>query len=329
MPAAILGLDIGGANLKAFHTTAGLACLTPFPLWRNPAGLTDALRSLTAGLPAADAFAVTMTGELCDCFPSKRAGVSAILDAVNSIAASTPVWVWLTDGSFADPATAREVPIRAASSNWLALATFIGRLEPTKPAIVVDVGSTTTDVIPLQEGKSVALGETDPERLLCQELVYTGARRTPICALLGARVAAELFATALDAFLVLGDVPENENDCDTADGRPATKAMAHARLARMLCADLESSTEEERLDLAARAVARQTEMISEAMKLVATRLTSAPATVVLAGSGEHLAARALAETGWSSRVVSLRQELNESASAAACAFAVAMLASER
>jgi probable H4MPT-linked C1 transfer pathway protein len=328
MLAAIIGLDVGGANLKAFHTSGAARC-APFALWRNPTGLTDALRSLIAGLPDAVAFAVTMTGELCDCFPSKRAGVSAILDAVQAVAGATPVWVWLTDGSFAEPPKAREAALRVASGNWSALAAFVARLQPLGPAMLVDVGSTTTDVIPIQDGKSVALGETDPERLLCRELVYTGARRTPICALLGEQVAAEFFATALDAYLVLGEIPENVADSDTADTRPATQALAHARLARMLCADLETSTEEERLELASRAAAQQVKMIAAAMHQVAGRLSGPPTTVFLAGSGEHVATKALAATGWTPRVVSLRRELSEPVSTAACACAVALLAAER
>jgi (4-(4-[2-(gamma-L-glutamylamino)ethyl]phenoxymethyl)furan-2-yl)methanamine synthase len=328
MIAPILGLDVGGANLKACHT-AGATRISPFALWRNPTGLTDALRALIAGMPAANALAITMTGELCDCFPSKRAGVAAILDAVQAVAGPTPVWVWLTDGSFVDAATARVAYLRAASSNWLALATFAGRLESQGTAMLVDVGSTTTDVIPLRDGKSVALGETDPERLLCQELVYTGARRTPVCAVLGAQVAAELFATMLDVYLVLGAVPDNPADIDTADGRPATRELAHSRLARMLCADLETSTAEERLDLATRTAARQVDMIAAAMIHTSGRLSGPPATVILSGSGEHVATKALAATGWAARIVSLREELGEAVSAAACACAVAVLLAER
>jgi probable H4MPT-linked C1 transfer pathway protein len=328
MRAAILGLDVGGANLKAFHTGAG-ARVMPFALWRNPGGLADALRSLTADLPLADAITLTMTGELCDCFASKRAGVAAILEAVQAVAGQTPLWVWLTDGTFATPGTAKEVPLRAAASNWLALANFAGRFAVEGPALLVDVGSTTTDIIPLRDGKPIALGETDPERLLCHELVYTGVRRTPVCSLLGADVAAEFFATAHDVYLVLGEAPENSADVDTADGRPATRAQAHIRLARMLCADLETSTEQERQDLAARAAARQTEMIVAAMRHVSSGLSGPPQTVVLAGSGEFVAAKALAATGWSPRVVSLRQEMGETVSAAACACAVAVLAAER
>src|SRR5690349_16364385 len=110
----ILGLDIGGANLKAAHD--GGARLQPFELWKNSAGLADALRDLLRGLPAFDRLAVTMTGELCDCFETRRAGVLAILDAVDAVADGRPVRVWLTDGRLVKLARAREKPLRAAAA---------------------------------------------------------------------------------------------------------------------------------------------------------------------------------------------------------------------
>src|SRR5438128_2667752 len=116
---AVLGLDIGGANLKAAHTD-GSARSVPFALWRNPAGLADALRDLVRSMPRADRLAVTMTGELCDCFEDRRAGVSTILDAVEAVAKDVPLHVWRTDGAFATVAEARRAPLATASANWLA-----------------------------------------------------------------------------------------------------------------------------------------------------------------------------------------------------------------
>src|SRR5689334_10795037 len=98
---SVLGLDIGGANLKAAHSS-GAAALGPFALWKNPAGLPDALGGLIHGAPPADLLAVTMTGELCDCYESKRQGVHAILDAVTAVAPKTPVRVWCNDGRLVD-----------------------------------------------------------------------------------------------------------------------------------------------------------------------------------------------------------------------------------
>jgi uncharacterized hydantoinase/oxoprolinase family protein len=105
-------------------------------------------------------------------------------------------------------------------------------------------------VIPILDGKPVPRGLTDYDRLLNQELIYTGVRRTPVCAVMPWAVAAELFATTLDVYLVLGAIPEDPNDRDTADGRPATRKHARARLARMLCADADSLPGEDVVALA-------------------------------------------------------------------------------
>src|SRR5262249_413708 len=155
------------------------------------------------------------------------------------------VLVWLIDGRLVELAEARRTPLLAAASNWLALATFAGRYAPPGPAVFIDVGSTTADIGPLLHGRPVPPGRTDRQRLKCQELVYTGVRRTPVCGLLGPSVSAEFFATTLDVYLLLGQVAEDETDYGTADGRPATRLFAHARLARMLGGDGETCEREE------------------------------------------------------------------------------------
>jgi probable H4MPT-linked C1 transfer pathway protein len=320
----VLGLDIGGANVKAAHS-GGQARSVPFALWRRPTELPALLGTIIGSMPGADALAVTMTGELCDAFATRRDGVNAILDAVER-AARVPVRVWRSDGRFADAAAARASPWQTASANWLALATFAGRFAPSGTALVIDAGSTTTDIIPLNAGRPCPVGLTDPERLGSGELVYTGVRRTPLCALLP-DCAAELFATTLDVYLMLGDLPEDEHDCDTADGRPATCAFAHARLARTLLEDAESCPRANTHEVAALAHERQLQRITVAIKRVIGRLPAPPATLVLAGSGEFLARRAADHLN-AAKIISLSKELGPDRSTAACAYAVAVLAGE-
>jgi probable H4MPT-linked C1 transfer pathway protein len=330
----VLGLDIGGANLKAAHSS-GPALSLPFALWKSPALLPDALGRLLQDMPPSDAAAVTMTGELCDCFDSKRQGVLAILDAVTAIAGSRPIHVWRNDGRFVDVDTARTTPLQVASANWLALATFAGRYAPKGPALLIDIGSTTTDIVPLLNGRPRPKGRTDRERLDSSELVYTGVRRTPLCALLqsvgSCFGASELFATALDAYLLLDYIPEDAADNNTADGRPATKACAEARLARMLCADLETSTADERRGLAKLILHNQTMILGFSIHEVAQRLPALPQTVLFAGEGEFLIRLTLQAQRDipPCRVVSLSRELGPAISRAACAYAVAILAAEK
>ena len=164
-----------------------------------------------------------------------------------------------------------------------------------------------------------------------QELVYTGVRRTPICALLGLEVAAEFFATTQDAYLRLGMVPESPRDLDTADGRPATVDNAHSRLSRMLGGDADLISVERTRTLANKAFVVQRRTIADAIRAVAARLPGRVATTVLSGSGEFLGGAAvesaLADSSSIARI-SLADRLGTALSTAACAYAIAVLSSE-
>lgn len=329
MTRPILGLDIGGANIKACHTN-GVALHGPFRLWEKPDELPAKLAFIHRNLPAAEVIAVTMTGELCDCYESKRAGVNAILDAVERTSGNRLVRVWRNDGRFVSVAEARATALQVAAANWLALATYAGRFAPTGSALLIDIGSTTTDIIPLSNGKPVPKGRTDGERLESRELVYTGVRRTPLCAIMGMECMAEFFATTLDVYLLLGHIAEEPESLNTADGRPVTRAAAAARLARMLGADLETSTPEQRQRLAERVLLKQVYCLQSALEGVARTLPAALQTIVLAGEGEFLARIVARETPLAKtcRVVSFAEQVAPEASWTACAFAVAELAQE-
>jgi (4-(4-[2-(gamma-L-glutamylamino)ethyl]phenoxymethyl)furan-2-yl)methanamine synthase len=326
--ARTIGLDIGGANLKAAHA-GGVAQLRPYPLWKDPGGLAAALADLIAGLPPADQLAVTMTGELCDCFETKRDGVAKILDAVEQVAGDRRIRVWQTTGTFVEPTAARELPLQTAAANWLALGTFAGRYAARGAGLVLDIGSTTTDVVPLRNGQPVPQGRTDPERLRSRELAYTGVQRTPLCALLGADGAAEFFATTLDVYVTLGLLPEDPSINDTADGRPATKCYSMDRLARMLCGDRETCSEQQIVTLAHDLYGRQLRLVRRAVEEVCARSAERLSTVVIAGSGEFLARRAVQlEPALKAAIVALSDVLGPALSSAACAYSVAVLAAE-
>jgi probable H4MPT-linked C1 transfer pathway protein len=322
-----LGLDIGGANVKGAHSD-GHARTLPFELWKRPAQLSEKLRSVLDGLPTADLLTATMTGELCDCFATKRAGVHFILDAVDAVRGNRQARIWHSEGRLVTLDEARANPLGVAAANWLAVATFAARRLDDQSGLVIDIGSTTTDIVPFSVGRAVPMGRTDATRLRCQELIYTGVRRTPVCALLGLEVTAELFATTHDAYLILGRVAEDETDCLTADGRPATRTGARARLARMVGADAETCSDAEVYALANRVEEVQVEAIRRGIFEVAQHLRQPPQAAVLAGSGEFLARRVLASVPDLARlrIWSLATELGPELSQVACAYALAQLA---
>lgn len=323
----IVGLDIGGANLKAADGL-GRAEQVPFALWKHPERLDREIGALLTRFGKVHSLAVTMTGELCDCFETKSAGVYAILAAVERAASKTPTSFWTIDGRFIPAEELRAQPLKAAAANWLALATFAGRLLPCGPGLLIDLGSTTCDIIPLEGGQPHPQGRTDPERFASGELVYCGVRRTPLCAVFGLMKAAELFATTADAFVVLGDLPEEPNAADSADGRPMTKPFAQARLARMECDEAWSLGRT--LTFAEHVRTLLVKRIAESVTAVAGRLPGPAAGVVLAGAGEFLLPMVLDVAGIdAAQRISLGERLGPALSTSACAHAVAVLARER
>jgi probable H4MPT-linked C1 transfer pathway protein len=329
-----LGLDIGGANLKAANAQ-GWACSQPFALWREPHGLAAALESLVGAAPMSDKLAVTMTGELCDCFCSKAEGVGHILQAVENVAGGRKVAVYLVDGRFVSIEQAKASPQLAAASNWHALATYAARYVQRNTGLLIDIGSTTTDVIPISDGQVIARGRTDTERLLSRELIYGGVGRTPVCAVacelpLGDElcpVAAEVFATTADAYLLLGYLSEDPAAMSTADGRGLTRDFARRRLARQLCADCHELADSDFVAMARAILESQLAKLKLSIETIAGWAGDVSA-CVLAGEGEFLALMAVERSSTSRATMSLKATMGPSASRSAPAFATAVLAQE-
>lgn len=330
-----LALDIGGANLKAADGH-DFAESYAFALWHAPQKLAQELRTIIAEAPESTHLAITMTGELADCFDTKAEGVQHILKAVLAAADGRHTRVYLTDGMLVTPQVAAQKSQLAAAANWHALARFCGRYAYEGSALLIDVGSTTTDIIPLLDGHPVAIGKTDTERLLSGELVYTGVERTPACALVQTAeyrgqqcpLAAELFATTRDAWMILGALPEDVNNKHTADNRPATKQYARMRLGRMVCADAESFNHRDAVVIAEAIVNAQTQQLKTAVGSVVKRLPSPPTKVILSGHGEFLARRVLEQMEMTAPITSLARELKPTISRCAPAHALAVLARE-
>jgi (4-(4-[2-(gamma-L-glutamylamino)ethyl]phenoxymethyl)furan-2-yl)methanamine synthase len=328
-----LGLDIGGANLKA-ASAVGWSCSVPFALWRDSRGLADALAAIVEKAPLSDGLVVTMTGELCDCFRTKAEGVRHILAAAETVAGARSVRVYLVDGRFVTIDEARKAPQLAAASNWRALAQFACQFPPNGDGLLIDIGSTTTDIIPMVAGRVAARGSSDTERLATKELVYAGVGRTPVCAVVrelpwrGCKcpVAAEIFATTADAYVVLGDVPEDPHASWTADGRPLTIDCARQRLARQLCADTSELDIEDFACIAGTVRDAQLELLRIAIATVVQEVRLEPGVVVASGSGEFLvrSSTASALAGW--QLISLADRLGPMVSRCATAFALSVLA---
>jgi probable H4MPT-linked C1 transfer pathway protein len=328
-----VALDIGGANLKAADGL-GWARVVPFALWKHPAELPAELAALIDSAPTSERIAVTMTGELCDCFATKADGVRQILAAVAAAANGRGVAVYLVDGRLVPTTQACELFRLAAASNWHALAQFACQFVRGEMGVLIDIGSTTTDIIPLIAGQPRPHGWNDTDRLKSGELVYMGVGRTPICAITRSLpwrgrtcpVAAELFATAADAYVTLDCVPEQPEASTTADGRPLTKQFARARLARMICSDSSEFTTLDALEAAKHVQEVQLAELDRALRQVIENLSGVPQSIVVSGTGEFLGKRLVERSLSGANVISLGDHLGPAVAVAATAHALAVLA---
>ena len=328
-----VGWDIGGVNTKAAHV-AGDEVLSvvgrPYEIQRDPCALVPLLREMFAEVGGDESMphAVTMTAELSQMFRTKREGVRFVTDAVETAFPGTCVRVYSVDGWFLMPAEAREKPLSVAAANWAATARVVAVHHPD--ALVVDIGTTTTDLVPIAGGRVAALGRTDPERLTSAELLYTGALRTPTEAILGcvplgdglAGVSAEGFALSGDVHVWRGDLDPDAYTCPTPDGRPPTREFAGERLARVVCADREMLDAASITRLADALARAQTRSIQAAMQRVLERHPSIRVAVVT-GLGAFLGVAAAGALNL--EVVPLSHRLGDAGARCAPAVAVALL----
>ena len=335
MSPAILGWDIGGVNTKVARIVAATegpvirSRCVPFELKHDTGGLTPTLTEAARAVGGApgDLHAVTMTAELSQAFRTKREGVGCVLDALEAAFPQSWLQVYTVEGQFVTPREARALPLSVGAANWAATAHLVARSVPT--CILLDVGTTSADLIPIVNGQVVVQGHTDPARLLSGELVYTGALRTPAEAVAprvplwggSAGVSADGFALIGDAHLWLGSLSPGDYTCRTPDGRPPTREFAGERLARAVCADREM-LDDSALDAIAGALAdAQVRAVAEALGRILERWPVITAAVVT-GLGDFIAVAAAETMGLD--IVRLADRLGQSARTAPAA-AVALL----
>jgi len=333
-----VGIDVGGANTKvATSDVNGFVDTIYAPLWKNNAILYDVLSEAKQKFETgeeAELIGVVMTGELCDCFETKREGVLHIKRAVSTVFEN--VKFFNTDCNFKDGSEVGKDPLSFAATNWLASAKLVS--EQHRDAIFVDIGSTTTDVIPVVGGK-IKAKRTDLERLKSGELIYSGILRTNVAALLKkveigeigevCKTSAELFAITADAYLVLGYINKDDYSCESPDshafvGREKeekNRVSAMRRLARVVCCDLEEIGEDSAVAIAEQVKEAQlAELVASIAKIKGKYGLKM---VVSAGIGEFIAKEAADSLNIDS--LSLSSIYGKKICAAFAAYAVSQL----
>jgi len=336
----VFGWDLGGANVKLAHIDGGRVVQVaqiPCPIIPERRKFDEAVDVALPLISSSALHAITMTGELSDVFNDRAEGVTYLVELMQRITADQRLRVYAGSAGFLTPADSKSRTLEVASANWHASAALIARRYAD--ALLVDVGTTTTDLIPIGDGAVAARGATDAERLTEGELLYTGVVRTPVMAVTQTApfrgrmqgIAAERFATMADVWRLTGDLPGDADPYPTADQRGKSARESAARLARMLGRDESEGELGEWVALARYFADCQLGGIEEAAHALLAREGLPPdAPVVGAGCG-RFAAVALAERLGRpyldfAEIIDSVPEEREMAARCAPAVAVALLA---
>jgi (4-(4-[2-(gamma-L-glutamylamino)ethyl]phenoxymethyl)furan-2-yl)methanamine synthase len=311
----IIGWDIGGAHLKAVVLDANgvlLNCIQlPCALWRGLTELELGIKAVFSqiGLQAHDALhAVTMTGELVDLFPNRYTGVCEIAKHVVGLLGQD-TFFYAADNGFVQLDEVAKNASKIASTNWHASASLLAKY--VSNALLIDIGSTTSDIIPIAHGKIAMQELSDGSRMQQDTLVYTGVVRTPIMALaqkltlndgaeeIEINVAAEFFATMADVYRLTDELPLAKDMAETADGQGKSQQESARRLARMVGFDWEDRPIETWVKLAFSCRALQLKQLKAAI----LKHLKPNTPVIGAGAGSFLVKVLAAELGCEYRLL--------------------------
>ena len=169
------GWDIGGAHLKvaSVNINGDIVSANQFasPLWKGIDTLVDSLQKAINFLPRDEILhSVTTTAELADIFSNRHQGLLEINRHLLHTLGSEHFSFYAGREGLVPSSLFEKYTEKIASSNWHATASFVAR--NVNKGILIDIGSTTTDIIPFAGGEVLNLGSSDYERMQTNELVY-------------------------------------------------------------------------------------------------------------------------------------------------------------
>jgi len=336
----VIGWDIGGVHLKAVRAEDGRivkAGQYASPLRSGTGLLQEAFVKARKDMGRGDRNVITMTGELADIFSSREDGIEQLSSIAERQLGNVSIYAGPT--GFVSVGQAARHTTEIASANWHASAAVVAKHR--KNALFIDVGSTTTDVVPIADGKVAVRGYTDAQRMGVGELVYTGLVRSFVMATAGkaplnglwTTLINENFATMADVHRILGTLPPGVDLMTTADGREKSVPASRSRLARMLGCDV-ANADIRTWDLLARWFAEaQIRAIADAVMLViSSYIATSAAPVIAAGIGVGVVAEVARrlELSWErfDELLDIAPEAREGVCYCAPAAALTALASQ-
>ena len=235
----IIGWDIGGAHIKAakidFKKKTSNTKQLYSPIWKNLNYLKKSIKLIKKKLGKTNYHAITMTAELSDIFPDRKNGIKHVVNLSSKILGEKNIFFY-SKKSFLKKKLAIKKPFELNSMNWHATASFISNFFPN--CILIDIGSTTTDIIPIKNKEIISNSVSDYQRLKSNELIYLGVLRTPIQAVVKKKnLINENFANLSDVYRVLNKIPSTVDLLPTLDNKTKNKHDSARRIARIFGKD--------------------------------------------------------------------------------------------
>ena len=296
---SFIGWDIGGAHLKvaSVDSAGNINFINQYasPLWQGVDCLEELFPQTIKDLPTSEhTHALTITAELADVFTNREQGVQLLIDVFERTLGKN-ISLYALNNGLLNLGAARNKPAQIASANWHVSSSYAASVVDS--GIFIDIGSTTTDIIPFHNNKLINKGNDDQTRLRFDELVYTGVIRTSLMSLANKvpykgewqNIAAENFATTADVYRVLSCLQEEDDLMDAADGKAKDVQSSMQRLARMVGADNNDAVDVQYwYKLAEYFKEKQVQLISNALLRVLSNMHYNEIKLVAAGTGRFL-----------------------------------------
>ena len=235
--AVYIGWDIGGAHLKScvIHNQKTKCSVNLCELWKTQEArhMIEQIINKYSQQGVVNNV-ITMSGEMCDIFDNRDQGVQKILNYFKNFV-NTYVYTQ-NRGIISIKQNKKSQDI--ASVNWHAIAKFMSK--KITDAIVIDLGSTTTDFILIKNSKVINKRLDDFSGLSSQELLYVGCLRTPPYIFQRSlqinkkniQIIPENFSSLADVYRIIKKLPKNFYYSSTCDGRGKDIKSCMTRFAR-------------------------------------------------------------------------------------------------
>ena len=266
-----LGIDIGGAHIKLVGLNEKKELIfvdyIKFYFWKEEKSINKVFNYINSKSNKNTLSGITMTAELCDIFKNRLDGFRKIYNYCKKLKNDYFFYTKSKKKIFKKTDYSEIV-----SMNWHSIGRLLER--QLKNAIIVDFGSTTTDIICVKNHIIQNKNFDDFSRINSNELVYTGLTRTPIFAIDKKvrinrkyfEIIPEFFSDMSDVYRINSILKKQFDIDETADGKRRSKFSSYARLSRNFGLDFKKSNQNLIKDLSKEIIKTQLEKIYLAIK---------------------------------------------------------------